>query len=51
MNLMNIIDVLFWLLLGILYIWGVQFQYHESVIGICALFIGISKTLNILNSR
>jgi hypothetical protein len=36
---MEIVNVVFWLLLGLLYV-GVHFQYQELLIGICALIIG-----------
>ena len=41
---MNIISILFYVLLGLLFL-GVTFQYQEIIIGICALVIGIAQAI------
>jgi len=44
---MRIIEIIFWLTLGLLYL-GVHFPYQEVVIGICALVIGIVQLVEFL---
>lgn len=51
MSLMNIISILFWILIGVFFVWGVRFQYHEVIIGICALVIGIMQLIAALKSN
>jgi hypothetical protein len=48
---MNIVSILFWLLIGVFFIWGALFQYHEIAIGVCALLIGISQLVATLKAE
>lgn len=48
---MIIIEILFWILLGLLYLGVGIFPFQEVVIGVCALVIGIEKLVTWLRSR
>jgi hypothetical protein len=43
---MNIITIIFWIGLGILYTFGALFSVHELLVGLCALVIGIAQLIN-----
>jgi hypothetical protein len=47
---MIIFQIVFWILLGLLYL-GIGFPYHELIIGICALVIGIVMLAGELRHR
>ena len=38
---MNVIQTIFWLGFGVLLLFGSLFQYHEILVGLCALVIGV----------
>jgi hypothetical protein len=43
---MNIISIAFWLLLGLLFLGVPVTPYHEIIVGILALVIGISQLVS-----
>ena len=43
---MNWIYIAFWLLLGLLYTGFLSFQYHELIVGLLALIIGVVLLAN-----
>jgi len=46
---MQIIKIIFWISIGLLYV-GVHFQFQELLIGLCALAIGIIEIASFIKS-
>jgi hypothetical protein len=46
---MKIIQIIFWLAIGLLYL-GFTFQYQEILVGLCALIIGIVLLIDAVRS-
>jgi hypothetical protein len=46
---MQVIQIIFWISIGLLYV-GVNFQFQEFLIGLCALAIGIMQIAALIQS-
>jgi hypothetical protein len=45
---MNVLTTIFWLGFGVLLVFGSLFQYHEILVGLCALVIRIAQLVALL---
>ena len=44
---MDILDIIFWLGFGVLLVFGALFQYHEILVGLSAIIIGVVKLIGL----
>ena len=44
---MDVISIIFWIGFGLLILMGELFQYHEVLVGLCALIIGIAQLVGL----
>jgi len=45
---MDIVSIIFWIGFGLLLVFGALFPYHEVIVGLCALIIGIVQLVGLL---
>ena len=44
---MDILSIIFWLGFGVLLVFGPMFQYHEILVGLCAIIIGAVQLIGL----
>lgn len=44
---MEILSIIFWIGFGVLLVFGSMFQYHEILVGLCALVIGVAQLIGL----
>jgi hypothetical protein len=48
---MNVVTTIFYLGLGLFLLFGSLFQYHEVLVGLCALVIGIVQLVGLFRGN